>query len=112
MEIIKSINIAVRFLLELCLLAAVAFVGYRLPSQTWMRWLTAGVFAVVTASVWGYFIAPKAEHLLHQPYRLLVELVLFGLAVLGLSLVGQPKLALVFAAVVAVNELLLIVWKQ
>lgn len=112
METIKSINIAVRFLLELCLVAAVAFVGYKLPSQTWLRWLAAGGFVIVTASVWGYFIAPKAEHLLLQPYRLLVELVLFGLAILGLGLIGQPKLALLFAVITAVNEVLLIIWKQ
>jgi hypothetical protein len=112
MDLLKSLNIGVRFLLELCLVASMFYVGFHIPTSAIWRWVAAIGFSVLTVAVWGYFIAPKAEHLLDQPYRLVVELVLFGLAVVGLGLVGQLRLALVFASIVALNEILLIVWKQ
>lgn len=112
MEVLKSLNLGVRFLLELCLVASMFYVGFHIPAGIAWRWVAAISFSLLTVATWGYFIAPKAEHLLDQPYRLIVEFVLFGLAVAGLGLVGQLRLALVFAGIVVLNEILLIVWKQ
>jgi hypothetical protein len=68
--------------------------------------------SVLAASIWGLFIAPKSQNLLVQPYRLIVELILFGLASFLLYKAGFPKLALAFICIVVVNEILLFIWKQ
>jgi hypothetical protein len=62
--------------------------------------------------VWGSVVAPKAPRRLSDPWRLLVEVLVFGLAALALAVAGQGALAAAFALVVAVNIALLFVWEQ
>jgi len=72
-----------------------------------------GVAAPMAAAVvWALWIAPKAKRRLRDPARLAVELLLFGAAAVALVAAEHGSLAVLFAAAVAVNELLLIVWRQ
>jgi hypothetical protein len=112
MDIFKFLNLALRFVLELCLVAAMGFIGYETFGQSVLRWLAAAVLVAATVAIWGYWIAPKAARQLKQPRRLLVEVVLFGSAAAGLALVGEQKVATEFAVAVACNEVLIMVWKQ
>jgi hypothetical protein len=61
---------------------------------------------------WGTFMAPQAAIQIPGPLHLALTFVLFGLGVAALFAAGQPKLALVFAVVVVVNQILLAVWRQ
>lgn len=112
MEIIKALNLGLRFILELCLLAAMGYVGYKIPTALPVKLLLAIGLPAVTATIWAFFIAPKAPHLLTMPYRLLLELLLFGVACGLLAYYHQLQLALIFAAFILVNEILLFLWKQ
>ena len=108
----KSINLGVRFLLELCMLAALAYWGFTL-SAGWPVRILAGLGApLAMIAVWGSLVAPKARRRLPDPWRVLVEVLVFGLAVLALAAAGQGALAVAFALVVAVNSALLFVWEQ
>ncbi|HEU5088821.1 MAG TPA: YrdB family protein [Roseiflexaceae bacterium] len=108
----KSINLGVRFLLELCMLAALAYWGFTLPAGWPLRLLAGlgGPLAMIV--VWGGVVAPKARRRLADPWRLLVEVLVFALAALALAAAGRGALAVAFALVVAVNIALLFVWKQ
>lgn len=65
-----------------------------------------GIGAPLGAAVlWGLFAAPKATFP-HQLTAVATEVAVFGGAALGLSAIGHPRLALVFAAVVVVNTVL------
>jgi hypothetical protein len=78
----------VRFTAELGMLAALAYAGWRLLSDTPALGIVAAIaLPVVAAVVWGAWVAPKATRRLEDPARLAVELVLFGAAVAGLLLV-------------------------
>ncbi|MFB6096234.1 MAG: YrdB family protein [Haloferacaceae archaeon] len=95
-----------RFLLELGGLVAVGYAGTRLaPGQSG---LVLGLAAVVAVGgLWWLFVAPKAPRRLADPWRLLLELGVFGVAVLGLAVAGQPALAAGFGLLVVVDEALL-----
>ncbi len=107
MTLIKTTNLALAFFLELCALAALAFWGFTTPGSllTHLAW---GIGApALMIIVWGSFLAPKATHPLPAQTTTLLKLFVFALAALALYAAGQPTLALVFAAVVALNFILL-----
>ena len=109
---LKFLNLALRFLLELCMLAALAYWGYHAGDGLLMQLVLAVGAPLVAAVIWGLFIAPRASRRLADPARLLLELVLWVAAAVGLAAAGQPTLAAIFAVVVAVNLVLGMVWGQ
>ncbi|MFN8473068.1 MAG: YrdB family protein [Anaerolineae bacterium] len=108
----KVANLAVRFILELCALAALAYWGFQSGDSLLMK-LFLGIGApLLAAAVWGAFIAPKAWRRLADPWRLLLELVVWLAAIAALVAAGQPTLAVVFAVVLVVSTILMFVWGQ
>ncbi|MFN8515540.1 MAG: YrdB family protein [Chloroflexia bacterium] len=112
MAVLKGANLALRFLLELCLLAAVGYWGFHVGGGTLVK-VVLGISApVLVAVVWGTFMAPKARVRLPRSAALGAEIAIFGLGVLALVAAGQPSLAWMFAAVAALSRLLIAVWGQ
>jgi hypothetical protein len=109
---LRTINLGLRFLLELAALAALGYWGFTTgPSGLVRLGLCVGT-PLVAAAVWGAFIAPKAPYPPARPIRLLLEVLVFGSAALALVLAGQTLIGLFFAALVLANELLLFLWGQ
>ena len=112
MELLKNINLALAFLLELCMLAALGYWGFTLDQGFIIR-IIAGLGAPLLAAViWGLWMAPKAAKRLREPLHLIGELILFGLAIAALYAAGQPRLALIFGLVYAINVILRYAWRQ
>ena len=90
--------LTVSFALEVLLLAAYAVIGTGLVDGV-AGWLIGLLFVVLVATVWGTFLAPKRAVDLPATARVALELSLFGIAGLGLALVGHVLwgLALVVA---------------
>lgn len=93
MLIIKSANLALRFLLELCALAALGYWGFQAGQSLVVKIALAIISPLLAAVIWGMFVAPKASVPVSTPVWLLLQLAIFGLAVL-------------------VNSLLLYLWRQ
>jgi hypothetical protein len=102
----KEANLAVRFLLELCLLAALAYAGLQ------VNIVLAILAPLVAAVVWGLFVSPKARFPLSRPLWVGVQVVLFGAAVAGLVASGQGVLGSIFGVAVAVNLALVLLWSE
>lgn len=58
MDVLKLLNLALRFLLELCLLAAVGYWGFKTQSGLLMKILFGIGLPVLIAVLWGTFLAP------------------------------------------------------
>ena len=69
-----AVLLALRFVAELALLAALAWGGWHLSL------LAAVLLPVLAALAWGRWVAPKAGHRLRDPARAAVEIVLFMVA--------------------------------
>ena len=80
--------LAVRFLAELGMLAALAWGGWHLTDSTVLSLLLALALPAVAATVWGLWVAPKARRRLADPARLAVEVTLFAAAFLALQAGG------------------------
>jgi Protein of unknown function (DUF2568) len=106
---VRSANLGLKFVLELCMLAALAYWGAQAGSSTLGDVVLAIAAPLAAAAVWGIYAAPKARHRLALVPRLVLELCVFAVAAVALAAAGAPVLALVFVAVVALNTALLVV---
>lgn len=112
MEAIKGMNLAVRFLLELCVLATVGYWGFKTGSGWFLKILLGIGAPLLIAIIWGTFGAPKAAYHLQGFPLLVLEVVVFGLGVAALFATKNYSLAWVFAGIVIVNRFLMFVWQQ
>jgi hypothetical protein len=112
MEVLKGLNLLVRFLLELCMYVAVGYWGFRTNSGWAMKIIFGIGLPVLMALLWSLFLAPKATHPLSGISRLALELILLGSGAIALFASGRANLGWIYIAVLAINEVLLFVWKQ
>jgi Protein of unknown function (DUF2568) len=98
----KIANLALKFALELCAFAALAY---------WGATAADGVLAVALAiaapgvaiGLWSVFAAPRSERRLSTWPRLAFELGVFAVAVAALAVAGWAAGAVVLAALVVIN---------
>lgn len=107
MSAVGNAALGLRFILELCLLAAFAFWGYQTGGSTLSKIILLIVAPLGAAVVWGLFIAPKSTF--HPPgsVRLVLEIALFALAAVGLAATGRGLLALILIVAFFVDDALL-----
>jgi hypothetical protein len=106
MNVLKVLNLLVRFLLELCMLAAVGYWGFRTGSG-WGTKILLGTGLPVLIAL-GWWIAWK----LNGVSRLALELTLLGSGGVALFASNKPALGWVYTAILVINKVLLVVWKQ
>ena len=101
-------NLAVRFLLEIVMLIAFACWGWH-SATGWLRYISAIGLPVIAATLWGVFRIPNdpkpAPVVTPGIIRLLLELVLFGLAAWAFYDLGYTKYAMIMAVVVILHYL-------
>ncbi len=112
MALLKAFNLGVAFLLELAMLAALAYGGFQAGSSPLLRWGLGIGAPLLAAVIWALFMAPRSNRKLAGASYLLLKTVLFGAAAIVLAAAGQTQLALIFAVAAVINQILLIVWKQ
>ena len=103
----RGFQLLLRFVLELCALAALAYAGWQTSANLWTRLLVAIALPLVAAVVWGQWVAPKARRPLPDPLRLVPEWLVFGGATVALAVTGHPILAAALAVLAAANRLAL-----
>jgi hypothetical protein len=105
--VIETLNMGLRFVLELIALAAIGYGGFHLSDQTVLSWVLAIAPVLVAAFCWGAFrvTGDGGPPLVETPpqLRLLLEAIVFGGAVVLLWLAGQGGPALIFAVVVVIH---------
>lgn len=110
MSAMMNVNLAVRFILELCALAALGYWGFKTGGD-WVARFSLGIGApLLAAVVWGLGVAPKARLDLPAAVRLMLELAVFGAAIAALYTVGRSGLAAALAVAYAINRGVLALW--
>lgn len=112
MKILKAVNLALSFLLELCMLAAFAYWGFTTGTGLFAQLLLGIGGPAVVIVIWGILLAPASKRRLQGLPHWLLEISIFALAIVAVYTAGQPTLAIVFAVVYAVNVILRLVWQQ
>lgn len=108
----KSLNLAFRFILELLALLALFLWGSARSDELTVQ-LVIGLGApALVMVVWGLFVAPKARRRLPDPLRVMVELVIFALAVVAFALTVGAVVAVLFGLAVLISLALMFLWDQ
>ena len=108
---LKSINLALAFILELAMLAAFAYWGFQTGGSAVVKILLGIGIPLLVVAVWGTFMAPNSSRRLQGTGYLVVKVVLFGLAVAALIIAGQRVAGIVLAVVFIINTILLYIWE-
>lgn len=93
----------VRFTLEVTAVIAVGSWGWQAGGDNAARVVLAVGAPLLTAVLWGQFVAPRAPRYLDRRGRLVVEAGVFGAAVVALAGLGHPHAAWVFAVLAVAN---------
>ncbi|WP_440989885.1 YrdB family protein [Haloarchaeobius baliensis] len=110
--VLRTANRALRFLLEVLAVLAIAYWGFESGDTLPVRIALGLAAPLVVAVVWGVLGSPQAALPVSERGRLLLEGLVFGSATAGLYAVGQPILAGLFVALVVGNHALMRLWDQ
>jgi hypothetical protein len=99
--------LGLRFVVELALFAAIAYVVSRMAEGTVLRLLLGVVGLAAVTTLWGVLLSPRRHVDLPLTWRVVLELALVGIAAAGLLRLDHPTLALalVVAEVVVLGAL-------
>jgi Protein of unknown function (DUF2568) len=104
----NTVNLAVRFLLEIVILIAFACWGWH-STGGWLRYIAAAGLPAIAATLWGVFRIPDdpkpAPVAISGIIRLLLEWALFGLAAWALYDLGYVRSSIVTAIIVIIHYL-------
>jgi hypothetical protein len=111
MELVKSINLGIRFLLEVLALIIYCYWGFHRDGLILKMILGIGT-PLLAAVLWGTFGAPKAAYKAEGFTHLLLEIIIFGFAAVALYFSDKSSLANLYGIIFIVNLILLKLWNQ
>lgn len=104
-----TINLALRFILEICAIASVGFGGWNISNGVF-KYVLAVLFPIILATIWGVFNVPndpsrsgKAPIRVSGITRILLEFGIFAIAIWTLCILEFIKLCIVFGVLVVVH---------
>lgn len=110
--ILKLPNLALRFLLEICILIIFSYWGFKIGEGNVLKITLSIICPILVVLVWGIFGAPDSILHLDQPFHLFLELIMFVSASIALYTTGHIKLSWIFGLTFIVNRILMHIWKQ
>ena len=106
---LKTLNLTLRFGLELALLGAIAIYYWRtIPNGSLRTAATIGV-PVVVITIWATVVHGAN---VPTPVQLAVQVALFGAGVAAIAALRRPELATTFGITVFLNATLMWAWSQ
>jgi hypothetical protein len=103
----RAANLALRLLVELAAIAALALWGAQATSSTVANVALAIVAPAIAIALWGMWSAPRAARRLRGGALLALELAILVATCALLALAGHPIWAVLLAAVAIVNGAIL-----
>ncbi|EJS59091.1 YrdB family protein [Bacillus nitratireducens] len=109
---LQAFNIALRFMLELCVLGIVGYWGFRVGTITVIKVTLAIILPVIVAVIWALFGAQHAEWEVQGILHVLLGIIVFGVGVAALYHLKHYMLASGLAIIIVVNRILMFIWNQ
>ncbi|SDN62925.1 Protein of unknown function [Psychrobacillus sp. OK028] len=107
MLVFQYIVFGLFFMLELCALGAFSYWGFHMNKGGFINIVMGIGTPLLVAIFWGAFIAPKANFPVTIPIRIILQLIVFGLATTALFASSKGTLAIVFGSIVLIEMILM-----
>lgn len=101
------LNSGIRFILEICMIAAVGYWGFYFGSTTVMKWILGIGVPILFMFIWGMFGSPAAPFKLEGLAHMTLEITLFVVAALALLFSQHPLLAGILFITAILNRIFL-----
>jgi hypothetical protein len=112
MELVKSLNLGLRFVLEMGALGAVGVWGFHLDKAAAVKWLAGIGLPVMIIIVWSMVVAPGTDNGLSATPKMWIGTAILGTAAVALAAARRPGLAAAFGVAILANAVLIQVWHQ
>ena len=112
MNVLRTGNLALRFLLELSALAATAYWGATTATGHISQIALALALPSLVAILWALFISPKARIPTGPFGRAFLGLIVFLIAAAALWSRDRTALAMIYGSLAIVSSVLIVVWPQ
>lgn len=112
MAILKKTNTVLSTLLEIAMLIAFGYWGFRTGESVWLKWVLGIGVPLAVFITWGLLLAPRAGQRVSSTLGVIVSLPLFYCAALVLFQANQPALGAAMLVAAAINRTLVVIWKQ
>jgi hypothetical protein len=112
LTVVRTLNLAVRLVLELAVLAAAAYMGFTLDDADPVRALAGVGGPLILIVVWSLWGAPRARFKLSGGAHLVLDIVWFGAGAAALLAAGRPGWAAALVVIYLINTILIFAWKQ
>ena len=107
MQVLKTINLLIAFLLEVIMLVALGIVGFEITNASPLKYILAVALPTVAIIVWAIWAAPKSKTRLSGKWLLMFKLLIFSITSLLLYYTGHAVFAIVFGSSAWINTFLL-----
>jgi lipopolysaccharide export LptBFGC system permease protein LptF len=112
MEIIKGMNAAVSFFLEIAMLVSISYFGFYGDKHIIFKLLVGVLLPIGIVVFWSFFMAPTADQRFDPAIVRVVALTLFLAAAIMLYKTNLPIWGVWFAVIAVVNAVLTFIWNQ
>jgi Protein of unknown function (DUF2568) len=106
---VQSVNLAVRFILEVGALVALGYWGWKSGASA-MRWVLAVGAVAAAVLVWSLFVSPNPTIEVARPLKIAIEFAVWLAAGAALWATGLQTLAIIFVVIAMVSGTLNYVW--
>lgn len=109
---LKSINLGLRFILELIALISFGYWGFK-TKETFVLKVCFGIgLPLLTAIIWGIFGSPKAVLPLSKPLQWILLIAIYLVSAFALYKAGVKHMVAIYLITAAINSVLMYVWNQ
>jgi hypothetical protein len=112
LDIVKQANLALTFFLELAALVALGYWGFSVGQGTWWKIVLGVGVPLLMIVLWSMLGAPRSAWRLQGFAYVILEIVFYGSAVIGLFHAGQPIWSGLFGLICIINLSLNAMWHQ
>ncbi len=108
LNVLGAANLALRFVLELCGIAAVGYWGFTVDLGTPWRFILGVGAPLALIAFWAFAVAPGADNPIPQLARMALGTAVLELAAVAVLASGQPALGGVYAVALIANALAMV----
>ncbi len=109
---LKEVNLLISFLLEIGMLIILGRWGFSQGESGLVKYALGVSIPLVVIFLWAAFAAPKAQYRIHNPWRGILKVLLFGTASTLLFITGFQIPALIFGGFTILNVTLALIYSQ
>ncbi len=112
MIVLRSINLGLRFILEMIALISLGYWGVKTNDGLISKLFFGIGLPLITAIIWGIFGSPKAVYPISKTFHWTLLFAIYIISAVALYKSGMKYMGVIYLMTAIVNSFLVYIWKQ